>query len=85
LSGHPIGRLGVPDHIVKGIVFLAADDFSFMTCPGVVVDGDADLGRASFNLFTWRQHRYLWPKPPICPTPPPKLPNLAAPWKPAEP
>ena len=26
MSRHPIGRLGVPDDIAKGIVFLASDD-----------------------------------------------------------
>jgi len=39
LSTHPIGRLGVPDDIAKGIVFLASDDSSFMTGSGMVVDG----------------------------------------------
>jgi 3(or 17)beta-hydroxysteroid dehydrogenase len=28
---HPIGRLGVPDDIAKGIVFLASDDAGFPT------------------------------------------------------
>ena len=36
---HPIGRLGVPDDIAKGIVFLASDDSGFMTGAGLVVDG----------------------------------------------
>jgi len=36
---HPIGRLGVPDDIAKGIVFLASDDAAFMTGAGLVVDG----------------------------------------------
>jgi NAD(P)-dependent dehydrogenase (short-subunit alcohol dehydrogenase family) len=39
LSGHPIGRLGTPDDIAKGIVFLASDDAGFMTGAGLVVDG----------------------------------------------
>jgi NAD(P)-dependent dehydrogenase (short-subunit alcohol dehydrogenase family) len=39
LSTHPIGRLGVPDDIAKGIVFLASDDAGFMTGAGLVVDG----------------------------------------------
>jgi len=39
LSNHPIGRLGVPDDIAKGIVFLASDDAAFMTGAGLVVDG----------------------------------------------
>jgi NAD(P)-dependent dehydrogenase (short-subunit alcohol dehydrogenase family) len=38
-SRHPIGRLGVPDDIAKGIVFLASDDAGFMTGAGLVVDG----------------------------------------------
>ena len=39
LSTHPIGRLGMPNDIAKGIVFLASDDTSFMTGAGLVVDG----------------------------------------------
>jgi len=36
---HPIGRLGVPEDIALGIVFLASDDAGFMTGSGMVVDG----------------------------------------------
>jgi NAD(P)-dependent dehydrogenase (short-subunit alcohol dehydrogenase family) len=39
LSTHPIGRLGMPEDIAKGIVFLASDDAGFMTGAGLVVDG----------------------------------------------
>jgi NAD(P)-dependent dehydrogenase (short-subunit alcohol dehydrogenase family) len=39
LNTHPIGRLGVPNDIAKGIVFLASDDAAFMTGAGLVVDG----------------------------------------------
>ncbi|MGH7092548.1 MAG: SDR family oxidoreductase, partial [Stellaceae bacterium] len=39
LSHHPIGRLGVPSDIAKGIVFLASDDAGFMTGSALVVDG----------------------------------------------
>jgi 3(or 17)beta-hydroxysteroid dehydrogenase len=39
LSGHPIGRLGLPNDIAKGILFLASDDAGFMTGAGLVVDG----------------------------------------------
>ena len=39
LSTHPIGRLGAPDDIAKGIVFLASDDAAFMAGAGLVVDG----------------------------------------------
>ncbi len=39
LSGHPIGRLGIPDDIARGIVFLASDDAGFMTGSALVVDG----------------------------------------------
>src|SRR5712691_5146900 len=38
-SAHPIGRLGTPNDIAKGIVFLASDDAAFMTGAGLVVDG----------------------------------------------
>ena len=39
LTQHPIGRLGVPDDIALGIVFLASDDAGFMTGSALVVDG----------------------------------------------
>lgn len=39
LSAHPIGRLGVPEDIANGIVFLASDDAGFMTGSGLVIDG----------------------------------------------
>lgn len=38
-STHPIGRLGTPTDVAKGIVFLASDDAGFMTGAGLVVDG----------------------------------------------
>jgi len=39
LAGHPIGRLGIPEDIAKGIVFLASDDAGFMTGSALVIDG----------------------------------------------
>jgi len=39
LGTHPIGRLGTPTDVAKGIVFLASDDAGFMTGAGRVVDG----------------------------------------------
>jgi NAD(P)-dependent dehydrogenase (short-subunit alcohol dehydrogenase family) len=39
LGTHPIGRLGTPNDIAKGILFLASDDAGFMTGAGLVVDG----------------------------------------------
>jgi len=39
MARHPIGRLGVPEDIAKGIVFLASDDAGFMTGAGLVIDG----------------------------------------------
>ncbi len=39
MSRHPIGRLGVPYDIAKGIGFLASDDPRFMTGAGLVIDG----------------------------------------------
>jgi NAD(P)-dependent dehydrogenase (short-subunit alcohol dehydrogenase family) len=35
----PIGRMGTPNDIAKGIVFLASDDAAFMTGSALVVDG----------------------------------------------
>jgi NAD(P)-dependent dehydrogenase (short-subunit alcohol dehydrogenase family) len=39
LERHPIGRLGQPEDIAKGVVFLASDDAAFMTGAGLVIDG----------------------------------------------
>lgn len=36
---HPIGRLGVPEDIARGVVFLASDDSAFMTGSELVIDG----------------------------------------------
>jgi NAD(P)-dependent dehydrogenase (short-subunit alcohol dehydrogenase family) len=58
MSRHPIGRLGVPDDIAKGIVFLASDDAGFMTGAGLVVDAGSDgaLTAAGFNAaLEWRR------------------------------
>src|SRR5712664_3394094 len=35
----PIGRMGTPADIAKGILFLASDDAAFMTGAGLVIDG----------------------------------------------
>src|SRR5947207_535854 len=35
----PIGRMGTPTDIAKGVVFLASDDAAFMTGAGLVIDG----------------------------------------------
>ena len=35
----PIGRMGTPDDIARGILFLASDDAAFMTGAGLVIDG----------------------------------------------
>jgi 3(or 17)beta-hydroxysteroid dehydrogenase len=35
----PIGRMGTPNDIAKGIVFLASDDAAFMTGAGLILDG----------------------------------------------
>lgn len=36
---HPMGRLGRPDEIARGAVFLASDDASFMTGADLLLDG----------------------------------------------
>ena len=35
----PIGRLGSPNEIAQGILYLASNDSSFMTGSSLVVDG----------------------------------------------
>ena len=35
----PIGRMGTPADIARGIVFLASDDAAFMTGSALVIDG----------------------------------------------
>jgi len=35
----PIGRMGIPADIARGIVFLASDDAAFMTGAGLIIDG----------------------------------------------
>jgi len=42
-SAQPIGRLGVPDDIAKGIAFLAPDDAGFITGAELVVDGGSTV------------------------------------------
>jgi NAD(P)-dependent dehydrogenase (short-subunit alcohol dehydrogenase family) len=39
LATVPWGRLGVPNDIAKGIVFLASDDAGYMNGAGLIVDG----------------------------------------------
>lgn len=36
---HPIGRLGNPEEIAKGVLFLAGDDSSYMTGSELIIDG----------------------------------------------
>ena len=39
LARHPIGRLGVPEDVAHGVLFLASDESSFMTGSELVIDG----------------------------------------------
>ena len=36
---HPIGRLGIPEDIANGVLFLASDESSFITGSELVIDG----------------------------------------------
>ena len=38
-SKHILGRLGHPDEIAEGAVFLASDESSFMTGADLLIDG----------------------------------------------
>ena len=39
LARHPIGRLGVPEDVAYGVLFLASDESSFMTGSELIIDG----------------------------------------------
>lgn len=39
IATHPIGRIGRPDELGGGVVFLCSDAASFMTCDELVIDG----------------------------------------------
>ena len=39
LARHPLGRLGVPEDVAYGVLFLASDESSFMTGSELVIDG----------------------------------------------
>ena len=39
ISGTPLGRLGEPDDVAYGVLFLATDESSFMTGSELVIDG----------------------------------------------
>jgi NAD(P)-dependent dehydrogenase (short-subunit alcohol dehydrogenase family) len=43
-KGHPIGRLGVPDDIANGVLYLASDDSSFITGTELIIDGGVTAG-----------------------------------------
>lgn len=36
---HPIGRMGEPDDIAYGVVYLASDEAKFITGSELVIDG----------------------------------------------
>ncbi|NMF89732.1 SDR family oxidoreductase [Aromatoleum petrolei] len=36
---HPIGRIGQPDDITNGILYLASDESSFVTAASLIIDG----------------------------------------------
>ena len=39
ISGTPLGRLGEPEDVAYGVLFLASDESSFMTGSELVIDG----------------------------------------------
>jgi len=41
---HPIGRMGSPIDIAKGVVFLASDDAGFITGTDLIIDGGCTAG-----------------------------------------
>jgi NAD(P)-dependent dehydrogenase (short-subunit alcohol dehydrogenase family) len=41
---HPLGRLGTPEDIANGVVFLASDESAWMTGQALVIDGGFSVG-----------------------------------------
>ena len=39
LARHPIGRLGLPEDVAYGVLYLASDESSFVTGNELVIDG----------------------------------------------
>jgi NAD(P)-dependent dehydrogenase (short-subunit alcohol dehydrogenase family) len=39
IASHPIGRLGRPDELGGGVVFLCSEAASFVTCSELNIDG----------------------------------------------
>ena len=39
VAAHPIGRLGRPEEMAGGVVYLCSDASSFVTCSEFVIDG----------------------------------------------
>jgi len=39
VSRHPLGRVGQPEDIAYGVLFLASDESSFMTGSELIIDG----------------------------------------------
>ena len=39
MATHPIGRIGEPEEIASGVLFLASDEASFVTGTSLVIDG----------------------------------------------
>ncbi|MFO8044286.1 MAG: SDR family oxidoreductase, partial [Halomonas sp.] len=46
ISLHPIGRLGRPEEVANGFLFLASDEASFVTGTTLMVDGGFTAGKS---------------------------------------
>ena len=46
---HPIGRVGEPEEVARGVMFLASDEASFVTGVALPVDGGVDAGGDAAN------------------------------------
>jgi NAD(P)-dependent dehydrogenase (short-subunit alcohol dehydrogenase family) len=48
----PLGRVGQPLDIAKGVVFLVSSDTQFITGANLIIDGGVNFNAGALNIFT---------------------------------